>query len=80
MILFRTKSQSKWAVQDLNQNSQSLSNKEVRGNRNSRRVQNRVHNSEICPELKQIITAWPELSDKVKKIILVLIETEIDKR
>ena len=76
MILFRTKSQSKWAVQDLNQNSQALSNKEVSESNNSQRVQNRVHKSEICPELERIITAWPGLSACQKRAMLNIIKAQ----
>ena len=39
-----------------------------------KRVHNRVHNSEVCPELEQIITAWPELPEQVKDTIKKLIK------
>jgi hypothetical protein len=62
----------KWAGLDSNLISQGKSNKELSKNTNSKRV----HNSEICPKLGQIITAWPSLSEKVKKRIMALIATK----
>jgi len=64
---------------DSNLISQGTNNKEVSENTNSKRVQNRVHKSANCPELEQIITAWPELSEKVKTKILEIIKAPKDK-
>ena len=65
----------------MNQNSLLLSNKEVRKDCNSKMVQNRVHVSEICPELEQIIVAWPELPVHIKAAVkLVVSKTDINKK
>ena len=58
-----------------NLNSQSPNSEELSKSTNSERVQNRVHKSEVCAELQQIITAWPELSEHIKAAIKALIQT-----
>lgn len=66
-----------WAIQDSNLNSQSKSDKEVSENTNPKRVQNRVQKTEICPDLEQIITTWPQLPEQVKKTIIELVQKHI---
>jgi hypothetical protein len=56
--------------------SQGPNSKELSKNTNSERVQNRVHKSEVCTELQQIITAWPELPGHIKAAIKALIQTQ----
>jgi hypothetical protein len=38
-------------------------------------VQNPVHILMICPEIEQLITAWPNLPDNIKKAIKALVES-----
>ena len=57
-------------------NPQSPHSKKLSKNTNSERVQNRVHKSEVCPELQQIITAWPGLPGHVKAAIKALVQTQ----
>jgi hypothetical protein len=58
-----------------NQKSQSVDNKDVSGKSKTVMVQNPVHNSQICPDLAQIIAAWPTLTEDTRQAIKALVET-----
>jgi hypothetical protein len=60
-------------MQESNKNSQSQPNQTLSKNTNSESMHNPVHKSANCPELEQIITAWPELSAEQKQTILDII-------
>ncbi len=67
------KVQNIWAVLDLNKNSQSYVNKDLSDCLKKETVHNPVHNLEICPQLQQIIEAWPELSEQQRKAIVEIV-------
>lgn len=58
----------------MNINSQRESNKELSGNADSTRVQNRVHILEKFSELQQIIDIWPQLNENHKAVIVSAIK------
>jgi hypothetical protein len=59
----------------LNLNSQRPTDTRLSENTISKRVQNRVHNSEIDPDLEQLISVWPKLPEHIKTAIMALIQT-----
>ena len=78
--IFKITGVEQWAGLDSNLNLQSPNGKEVSENTNSERVQNRVHNTEFCAELQQILTASPELPERTKTAIKKLVETHGSER
>ena len=63
-----------YAREDSNLNSQSANKKELNKNIKNKPVQNSVHCKQICPELQQIIKAWPKLSEQQKQMILMILD------
>jgi hypothetical protein len=58
----------------LNTKPQPATDKTLSENQQKQEVQNLVHILTICPELKQIISAWPDLPEHIKQTITTLVE------
>ena len=65
----------KWALLDLNQNTQGVSNKKVIDNPKNAMVHNQVHDSHFAKDLQQIINQWDELPEHVRQTIRMLVDT-----
>ncbi len=59
----------------MNNNSQSISSKELSGINQKQRVQNPVHFGRFSPDLAKIINVWSKLPEHIKKTIITLIQT-----
>ena len=70
----RSSDDTEWAIQDLNLKSQPAADKPLSKNQQNQEVHNPVHLLTIYPELGQIITAWPELSEQDRKAILDIVK------
>jgi hypothetical protein len=64
---------AKYPQGDSKQNSQHIANNTLSKNTKVERVQNPVHNAEVCTELQEIIAVWPELPKHIKAAIKALV-------
>jgi hypothetical protein len=67
-----------WALYpqgDSKQNSQHIVSNTLRKNAKIERVQNPVHNTEICTDLQKIIAVWLDLPEHIKAAIKAFVQT-----
>ena len=77
-----------WAIQDSNLNSQTPDNKEVSNPGDRGAVHDPVHIglfseeilSHIPHDLKQIMTAWPDLPEHIRQTIKTLVSVSVKEK